>query len=195
MRSPIVLALLFLGLLHLNCTASAARQKLCSQQTGAIVARSKCKQGETIVTLAGLLSTTAEKFKQTTAPVGPVGVAGPAGSAGPSGNAGPQGKTGLTSIVRGPRGKLDFSACHKIVSGPAFSSGELTLSANCNSQNEFLYDEELSLTGTGAFVQSFSRNSSNGANGEVMPYGILVTSTSVAATSYSLTVQALCCPR
>lgn len=195
-----------LSLVHAH-GAYAATLKLCSNEAGAIVARSKCKKNEKLVTLSGVVSSATEIVQQTagqigaageTGPVGEVGPVGPTGTVGaqgPTGIMGSTGRKGLTSITPGPKGVLDFSACHKITSGPATSNGQVSLTASCNSQNEFLYEEDWSITGDRAFIQSLSRLSSNGINGETMPYAVSIATSLPAGGFYSLTVSAYCCPR
>jgi hypothetical protein len=188
MKTKILVLIFFLGLIY-PCITHASTQRLCKTATGVIFARKKCKKGESAYSLSEILSSATASINTTPGSVGPVGPMGPTGPVGS------QGRPGPASKIPGPKGILDFSACHTIVSGPASSSGQISLAANCDSVNEFLFDHEFSITGDRAFIQKISMTNSSGSNNETLPYGVFITANLTAPGDYSLLVKAFCCPR
>ena len=172
--------------------ALAKDPTLCVAADGTVSARTKCKTGESVFSIASVATAVSANVA---APAGP---AGPAGSVGPTGPTGPRGATGprgLTSIAIGPRGSIDFSACHRVVSGPASASSQITLAASCDSVNEFMFEDEWGFTGGPAFLQTISKSYSFGSNNEQLPYSLTITANVIAGQTYSLSVTAICCPR
>jgi len=173
-------------------TALAADRLMCTTASGQIFARKKCASGESALTLSQLLSIGKSSVKP---PVGPVGAAGLTGLDGEKGQTGRTGPAGLPNFLAGPRGHIDYSACHRVVSGPAEMSGQVTLTATCDSVNEFLLTDEWSISGTGAFIHSISHSTVIGSNNERLPYNIAVTTAVTNGSDYMLVVKAFCCPR
>lgn len=177
-----------LSLICLISTAHAATNSrvLCATPKGGLIARGKCRAGETQLELLTLISSSVTQG----------GI-----SQGPQGLPGPKGADGA-------KGKIDFSACHFVEGTDSnFSDGTVstvTASATCDQNTEFVFDEKFSFfispsgVGTKVFIQNIDKSTSAGINGETLPFKVEVTANRMVSAGnglFILATSALCCPR
>lgn len=127
-------AIIIAGLTPLNSYAASKALKLCASASGQVLARSKCKKGETVFTIGAFTSAGAAGAQGAQ---GVKGETGAQGAVGPTGAQGPAGVTGFET-VSAPGGKIVVPACNPIVSPfclpgiPGLPGGSsLTVSVSC----------------------------------------------------------------
>lgn len=191
MKSSFIALLTFAVVAHL-ALPSASASDLCITSKGLIAARKKCKKTESKFQLSSVTNLVKDNL---IAPSGPAGEAGGTGSRGHRGAPGAPGPIGLSNKVPGPRGLIDFSACHRVVSGAVTTSAQISIITSCDSESEFVFEDEWTISGGRGFIQNNSKLLSLGNNNENLPYAINITANSPTGDSYTLTVKVLCCPR
>lgn len=182
--------------------AKTKPRKVCISSSGELLVKSKCTEGETLLS-AAKLNQFINGSAKTVGPKGPEGIVGPQGPPGLQGDKGEQGQAGSKGI----KGLIDFSGCRMITAQgnnifiPANSGVFAT--ATCDPENEFVFEDDVSQfifpgsEGSKIFIQGRLTNT-NTIVGDTREYEVtyyanrLVT---VGQGMYILNVRVLCCPR
>lgn len=180
---------------HAAPAASSTLTVCVTQATGAVVARAKCKKGETPLNLSAVAAT-AIGPQGAKGDQGPQGVKGDQGAQGAKGDAGPQGNAGLQGAKGDPgaRGIVDVAGCYrKVGEWQLTNDGYAYADADCNNPgSEFMiadgFDYQpfvtLALTDRMPFTLP----------GDTVPTGIAIGTVS-ATKVYQLQAIITCCKR
>jgi hypothetical protein len=187
-----------LALLYLPADLAAQTvvkpKKVCVGATGEFIARTRCKRGETTLTLPAVQ----QKLTETVLAGGP-GPVGPTGPVGPAGIKGAVGNTG----TKGAKGLIDFSGCRKVVQSEDNINGsveKVSISAACVPGVEFIYDDQYKINifgnsvGTKAVVQSRSPDNAVGDSRDYLVEYTMNRITLGGLGLYSVDLLILCCP-